>query len=223
MIAIWFIMVILVGVWANAWGRSGILFGLLSLILSPLIGAIVLLCAGKKVVATQPQNMQPIQNIVIHTNGTTPSEVQVTTDTTVLEKEDESDKKKDQSLEPVEATEVSEIVNEVVESSPKEDNTNPVPVTKQKRAQQAKKARTVKKKSSTVGATKQTKTTKTVVDDSSTKNTSNNNDSINSTSIVPGVAAAVITTQILTESSSVDSSSSYDSGSCDSSSSSSCD
>lgn len=36
-----------VGVWASSWGQSGIGFGLLSLILSPLLGAIVLLIMGK--------------------------------------------------------------------------------------------------------------------------------------------------------------------------------
>ena len=44
---IWFALTILIGVWANNWGRSGFGFFVLSFILSPLLGAIILLIAGR--------------------------------------------------------------------------------------------------------------------------------------------------------------------------------
>lgn len=40
---------ILVGYWANSWGRNGWIWGLIALIISPLITAVILLIAGKTV------------------------------------------------------------------------------------------------------------------------------------------------------------------------------
>lgn len=44
-----FIFAILIGVWANAWGRSGIAWAIAACFLSPLIIAVVLLLSGKTV------------------------------------------------------------------------------------------------------------------------------------------------------------------------------
>lgn len=44
----WFIFAIIVAVWAGNWGRSGFGYFLLSVILSPLLSAIILLVSGKK-------------------------------------------------------------------------------------------------------------------------------------------------------------------------------
>lgn len=41
------LLCVAVGFWAQSWGRSGFLFALLSLLLSPLVGALVLLFRGK--------------------------------------------------------------------------------------------------------------------------------------------------------------------------------
>jgi len=38
-----------VGVWANAWGRNGWIWGVAALIISPLLTAVVLLIAGKTI------------------------------------------------------------------------------------------------------------------------------------------------------------------------------
>lgn len=39
----------LVGVWANAWGRNGWSWGIIALLLSPLLTAIALMISGKSV------------------------------------------------------------------------------------------------------------------------------------------------------------------------------
>lgn len=44
----WLVFAILVGVWAGNWGRSGFGYFLLAALLSPLLGALILLVAGKK-------------------------------------------------------------------------------------------------------------------------------------------------------------------------------
>lgn len=38
---------VIVGFWANSWGRNGFMWGLLSLLVSPVIAGIALLIAGK--------------------------------------------------------------------------------------------------------------------------------------------------------------------------------
>lgn len=48
---------VLVGYWAANWGRSGVRFALLSLLLSPLVGALVLLVRGKN------SNLNPITGL----------------------------------------------------------------------------------------------------------------------------------------------------------------
>ena len=44
----WFIFAIIVAVWAGNWGRSGFGYFILSVILSPLLSAFILLISGKK-------------------------------------------------------------------------------------------------------------------------------------------------------------------------------
>ena len=48
LIFFWFILAIIVAVWAGSWGRSGFGYFLLSALLSPLIGAFILLADGKR-------------------------------------------------------------------------------------------------------------------------------------------------------------------------------
>ena len=43
----WFIFAIIVGVWAGNWGRSGFGYFILSVILSPILSAFILLISGK--------------------------------------------------------------------------------------------------------------------------------------------------------------------------------
>ncbi len=43
---LYLILVLLVGIWASRWNRSGFLWGLLALIISPLLAALVLLIVG---------------------------------------------------------------------------------------------------------------------------------------------------------------------------------
>ncbi|MCP4321351.1 MAG: hypothetical protein GY787_05790 [Alteromonadales bacterium] len=45
-IIIWLLLTVLVGIWADNWNRSGTLWGLISLIISPLIVGLCLLIAG---------------------------------------------------------------------------------------------------------------------------------------------------------------------------------
>ena len=45
-IVLWIVFALLIGVWANSINRSGIIWGLVSLIISPLITGIILLIAG---------------------------------------------------------------------------------------------------------------------------------------------------------------------------------
>jgi TctA family transporter len=44
---VWILLIIVVTVWASRWGRSAIFYFLLSFLLSPIIGAVVLLISGK--------------------------------------------------------------------------------------------------------------------------------------------------------------------------------
>jgi hypothetical protein len=45
---LWFLLVILVTVWASRWGRSTLFYFLVSLFISPIIGGVILLISGKK-------------------------------------------------------------------------------------------------------------------------------------------------------------------------------
>ena len=69
---IWVLLVVGVGVWAKNWGRSGLLFGILSFFLSPLVGALILIICGRTAESKAEQkaaNSQPIQVIVNTTGG----------------------------------------------------------------------------------------------------------------------------------------------------------
>lgn len=46
---IWAIFCILIGVWANSYGRNGWLWGLIAAIISPLITGVILLIVGKSI------------------------------------------------------------------------------------------------------------------------------------------------------------------------------
>lgn len=43
---VYLILVVVVGVWAGRWNRSGLLWGLLALIISPVLAGLVLLIVG---------------------------------------------------------------------------------------------------------------------------------------------------------------------------------
>jgi uncharacterized membrane protein YiaA len=57
-LVVWVLLAILIGVWASKRGRSGGGYFLLALILSPLIGALVLLIAGVKVGAAEERQLE---------------------------------------------------------------------------------------------------------------------------------------------------------------------
>lgn len=54
---------VLIGVWANAWGRNGLGWGVASAFFSPLLTGIVLLVAGKTV-EKKAEEAKRIQDIV---------------------------------------------------------------------------------------------------------------------------------------------------------------
>lgn len=48
-VIVWLTFVILIGVWANSWGRNPWIWGAVAALISPLITGIALLIAGKSI------------------------------------------------------------------------------------------------------------------------------------------------------------------------------
>jgi hypothetical protein len=60
-IVVWFILCVLIGLWAEKWYRSSVKWAIISLFISPLIGALILACMGKNKKAIEKEKREVIE------------------------------------------------------------------------------------------------------------------------------------------------------------------